>query len=261
MQINQNLQIFYQLLKRDFLVLKKRIITSIFEATMYTARNLLLWAYILVGAGLTSKFGIFYFAGMLGSFSIVRIMRGVNFILDDIIGAKSILYEVTLPINSAFVFLRKSFIIALEAIIINLIMIPTGLLLLSSQLKDLNISILKFIFIIILTNLLVAFAVLWFSSWIKSRAQIGNVWMRYLHTIWLFGCVFYSWNVLYRMYPKIAYLNLLNPVVYVMEGIRSSVLGPTNFLNYWLCVAVIILFTIFFAIHSIYLFKKRLDLV
>jgi ABC-type multidrug transport system permease subunit len=57
------------------------------------------------------------------------------------------------------------------------------------------------------------------------------------------------------------YINLINPVMFATEAIRSSVLKSDDYLPFWQSILVMIIFTIIFAFLGIRKLKKRLDCV
>ena len=66
---------------------------------------------------------------------------------------------------------------------------------------------------------------------------------------------------MYGAAPALAYANLANPLLYPMEGMRAAIVGQEGFINYWLCLAAIILCSGILIALSLWLFKKRLDCV
>lgn len=255
----KQIRILNYLMWRDLIVLKKQLLPILFDAVLWVVRNTIIFGFILIGAGLPSNFGIFYFVSMIPTVSIIRIMHGIGMMLYDE-STGYIDYELTLPISSRWVFLRKGFVLGLKTTLLSLGAIPVGLIL-YKQLNQLNVSFGKFILIFILINLLVGFATLWISSWIKNMSEIGSVWIRYLHTLWLFGCILFPWKLFNSMFPVWALINLLNPVTYIMEGIRSVTLDPSMYLDFWICISVITGYMFFFMKRSLTLLKRRFDVM
>lgn len=254
-------KIFLQLFYRDLLILKKEIVVFVLDSLAWPIRAVVIWGYIMPSLGVSSGYGMFYFAGMIVTSCITKIMYGLSKIFDDLEGNKLINYELTLGLSSNLVLIRKALALSLNLIILGFVVLPVGLIVLLPQVEYLKFNIGKFVLIFVLICLMIGFATLWFSSWIKNSFQIGSIWSRYLHTLWLFGCSFYPWKLFYSMFPFWGLLNLLNPVTYAMEGVRSSMLNSSDYIDYWVCVIAIFIFTVYFALRGINLFKKRLDVI
>ena len=99
------------------------------------------------------------------------------------------------------------------------------------------------------------------ASFVKNLAAIEHVWLRFILPLWFFGGTQFSWQTIYNIAPYIGYLTLLDPLVYVMEGMRAAVLGQEGNLPFWLCVAVLWVLTVVFGWWAIKRLKTRLDFV
>jgi ABC-type polysaccharide/polyol phosphate export permease len=61
--------------------------------------------------------------------------------------------------------------------------------------------------------------------------------------------------------PWFAYASLINPQLYIMEGMRAAILGQTGYLNFWLCAGMTLFFSIICGAHAIVKIQRRLDFV
>lgn len=248
------------LLKRDCIALKQEIKPEFLNSFAMPIRHIINFAYVLTGAGLSYAFGPFYFVGLIPTISILRVMAESSSMLSDFEGERFIDYELTLPLKVNIIFLRKIFLLSLKFIVLSLPLIPIGFFLLPNK-HLFNIQLAKFIIIFIAANIMISCMILWLVGWIKSVSKIGSIWIRYLHTLWLFGCLFFPWKLFFALYPVWALFNLFNPITYVMEGLRASTLGQSDYLDYWICLIIIIIFSLLFALQGLSLLKKRLDVV
>jgi hypothetical protein len=85
--------------------------------------------------------------------------------------------------------------------------------------------------------------------------------MRFVYPLWVFGGYQYSYAVLANKNPWFAYISLINPQLYIMEGMRAAILGQEGYLNFWLCAGMTFFFSIICGIHAIFKIKRRLDFV
>lgn len=193
--------------------------------------------------------------GFLGVFPSVVTM------ITDFEGDQIISYYLTLPITSWMIFLRLIFYYALNFSIMSLLVLPVGKLLIWNQFDMVTIIWGKFLIIFILTHLFYGAFTLWIASRVKNMTKISNVWMRFVYPIWFLGCFNFSWTVLADKWPTLAWLSLINPMTYIMEAMRASILGQEGYLNFWMCVSIVIFFIIICGWRGILLLKKRLDFV
>ncbi len=254
-------RIIYFLIVRDLISLKEDLASIIFASISYPVRGIIIFSYILAGAGLGHEYGIFYFIGVIPSVAIVKILHGLSKILYDFQGDRIIDFELTLPVSANLLFLRKALVLGIKSMLLSLPTIPVGIFMLHSGFEAVDIKPFKLFIFFIVYNLLLGFATVWVSGWIKSSKDVGSFWSRYLHTSWVFGCTLFPWKLFYMLYPTWATIDLLNPVTYIMEGIRSATLSSSDYINFWICLVMVLLFSIFFAVHGLYLIKKRLDVV
>jgi ABC-2 type transport system permease protein len=86
---------------------------------------------------------------------------------------------------------------------------------------------------------LAAYAFSAFGLWIGTRVpphHIGSVFSVGLMPMLMFGCAYYPWSGL-RVVPALQYLVLINPLVYVCEGMRAALTpeDPHMPIGYALC--------------------------
>jgi len=124
-----------------------------------------------------------------------------------------------------------------------------------------QISIFKFLLIYPLINIFFAFFCLFIAVYVKGIVKFSSFWMRWGAQLFFFSGYFFSWYTLYGISKLAAHINLINPLIYPFEAIHIPFMGQSGFINFWLCVPAIILFTLLFALIGIRIFKRRLDCV
>ena len=259
--IKSYLNIFWHMLKTDFLIYKDAITDGFVDATIWFVSTILIFAYVFPAIGMQQTFGPFMAVTSIVSCSFWDIWATSTIFISDMEGNKTINYFLTLPIPHYFVFIKQILGYALKAGIPSLVILPLGKIFLWKQLDLTHFSVPKFILIYILINIFVGAFSLLITSTIKDLHHMGKVGIRFLFPLWSFGGAFYSYKIISTLSPKLGYLNLTNPLLYAMEGIRAAVLGQNGSMNFWLCVIMLTAFTILFAWWGIFRLKKRLDLV
>ena len=66
---------------------------------------------------------------------------------------------------------------------------------------------------------------------------------------------------LYHVLPVVAWINLINPMIYITESTRAAMLGTDGYINFWLCLLAITFFSGICLAIGMHNLKKRLDYV
>jgi ABC-type polysaccharide/polyol phosphate export permease len=82
--------------------------------------------------------------------------------------------------------------------------------------------------------------------------------MSFLITV---GATFYPWYKVLAYSKLIALVMLLNPLTYVCEGMRSVLIGGSDYISWWLCLLVLGMCTIVASWWMVYSVRKKLDLI
>lgn len=210
---------------------------------------------------MSANYGLFLLVGLCASAGLFEVFPSAAKLVDDIKGDQVILYHMTLPLPSALIILRLMIMNALSAFILGLSVLPLGKLLLGSHFDISHMHVVKFCIMFILASAFYGSYTIFIATRVPDMTKIGNVWMRFVYPLWFLGGYQFSWQSLKQIAPVLAYLNLANPIVYIMEGIRASILGQDGFLNFWLCACMVSLFCMLSIWLGIRLMKKRLDVL
>ncbi len=256
--MNSILSTFVNLIYRDMSVYIPTYKDRFINGLLWFAFVVLVFEYIMAHQGL-KDFGVFIAISSVGSWGFFSVMNFAGEIISDLEGERSITYYLTLPIPQWMVFARIAISNALQAMMIAVLFIPMTKLFLWKQFNLGAVIWWKFIIAFFVTHIFYGFMSLFLASCIKSFQLIENVWMRVVWPIWYLGCYQFTWQSLYQTSPYLAYASLINPMVYIMEALRSSAFGQEGSLPFWPCIGMVILFTVFFGILGITRLKKRLD--
>lgn len=252
--------IIKQLLTRDFFIFKKvylhkmrialsRIVLLIFVAKMF-----------LPSMGLQNYAPFLLISSAIGYGFFIAAFNAID-LVDDITDNQSILYELTLPVAPWVIFAKYAISTALQALVISLSILPCGLLVLGSIQPFLQFSLIKFITIFICAALFYGSFMLIFTSCIRTMLQVENVWLRLIFPMWYLGCFQFPWQTLHQISPMLAYLDLLNPMTFIMEGMRSATINPEGSLPFDICCLMILCYASISLYVGIYWMKKRLDCI
>ena len=251
------MQVFLRLIQRDMYVslptIKRRTINTI----IWTA--LLVYVFEYVGLSTVAGYGLFIAASECASVGFMQTFSKVTRIIGDLQGQRSITYYLTLPLPQWLLFMAMAISISLEFMIVNASIFPIAKLILGTKFPLSWIVFFKAICVFVCAHLLYGFCVLLFASMTDTMAQIASLRIRVADMLFWSGAYFFAWYRLYEKSHFFAYLDLLNPLVYANEGMRSAVFGGSNYLSVWLCCVVLLAFTAVVGTLGIKRMMKKVD--
>lgn len=258
-KIHNPFNTFIALFQADLTILRLIIVDKTIDMSIWVICNVLANAYVMPYFGITAHYGEFMVAGTFASIGLFEVWPAITTLVSDMLNEKIIGYHLSLPLSSTLVFIRMILFYALNIVIMQAIMLPISIAIVYQRFPLGDINYLKLITISILTSLLYGSFAIYMSSKITMMENVGKVWMRFLFPLWYLGGYHFSWEAVYKVSPALAYLNLLNPMTWVMEGTRGAMLNSFNFLPFWQCCCVTIFMVALFSWRGITLLKKRLD--
>lgn len=223
--------------------------------------SLAISAYIWPHIGVSKTFGYFIALGSIVSCSFWDAWGVTAQFVSDLEANRVVVYYLTLPLPAWLFFVKQMAFYAIRSMIPSFLIIPICKLILWNTFDISQLHIPKFIIIFVLTNIFCATLSLLMTSMVKGMYAIDNVSVRFLFPLWFFGGSQFAWQTLYEVSPIIAYLDLANPLLYAMEGMRGAFLGQQNFLPFWLCVMMLLFFSLFCWYIAYRVLVRRLDCV
>ncbi len=254
-----SLKTVWWLLWRDIRVIRKDLFNHILDTLLLPLSFILINGYVMPVINVPQWYGTFMVAGWLVTMCMNTPATDTWSLAMDLEGEKRISYELTLPLPYWLVYVKYALVYAIKSIIINFLILPVSMILLWGQFNLLEISYIKTFICYITINIFFSFFCSYTSVALMSVEHFGRFWQRWGWQLLSIGGMTTSWLMMYEASHIAAYLNLLNPCVYAFESMRSALFGPTNYLNFWACIAILWCATFFFALRGIIIFKKRLD--
>lgn len=255
-----NYSTFLALLHRDIKVFKKRFIGRSIDSIAWVTSLVITADKIMPMFGLSyPSFGTFTLIGTLAVWGLFEMMTNIAVLVGDLEGERSISYLLTLPISQSMVFIEYAIASAYKSFITSLFILPLGALILGSNFAIAHMNIFKFICAFTMINLFYGFFTIFLASITPNLTFLGTIRMRFMFPLWFLGGYQFSWKMLYSKSKILAYINLCNPMTYVMDGLRCTVLEPDMFLPFWLCMLMLGLFSTLFGYIGTKRLLKRLD--
>ncbi len=259
--IKDSLPVLKELFRRDILAFWRTFRSRFFDTFLFFLTNAIVWGYFMPQGWMASSYGPFLIVGAIASFGLIDLVSKVSIFISDLVGDQTILHTLILPLRPAVLFAYIGFFWACATALITALLFPIGKILLFKEFNLDNASYWRLLLMFITINLFYGYFGLWVASLIDKMSGLEKLWARIIGPMWMLGAYFYSWGTAYKLSPLIGILNLANPMVYLMEGMRAAVLGQEGYLPFWLCMAATWLMILCFLPHAISRLKKRLDCV
>jgi len=262
MNYSEIIKTIYQLLKTDlFKFFRYTFVDDLINKAIWISCTLLIANYIWPNIGMSTSFGTF-----MGIGAIVSCMfwdcwgTSVQFVA-DLEGNNITQYYLSLPLPAPWFFLKQAIFYAIRALIPALCIMPLLKLILWKSLDLSLIQWVPFAITLITTSFFCGALGLFITSRVKDMHSIDNISIRFLFPMFFFGGSQFSWHMLVNISPIMAYLSLINPLLYAMEAMHVVFLGQAHYLPFWASIGMLWLFNIVIGVYGAYNLIKRLDCV
>jgi ABC-2 type transport system permease protein len=252
----KNSSTFFALLEKDIRFIFSNIKGRIIDCLSPITGQILTFGYLFPLMGvLPAKAGPMF----IGSLTALLMQVGFSILMRMLIDMENdryIDYLITLPLPKNWLLAEFIMSTALEFIVIIVPLLFASLLFLPIHFE---IKIIPFIMIMSCIVIFFASLFLAFSFNFSFEYAADNLWPRYLVPLSWLSAGLFIWYQLYAFSPTIAYFFLLNPITYVAEGLRASLLPGTQYINVYYCMAMLIIFIIINVIFIKRGFENKLD--
>ncbi len=259
--MNTYFNVCKNLIWSDLLIFKQAFLDKFIDITIWIVLTVFVTGYIMPYFGLSDTFGVFQLGGVIAAVGLFEVYVSAVDLIVDFEGDRVIDYTVTLPIPSWLAILSKAGYYFFVYLFLTVAILPVGKICLWNQLDLTTINYFKLALAIIFQSMFFACFVIWASSVIENMSKLGSVWARFIFPMWFMGGFQFSWTSLHHITPVIAWINLLNPMIYVTESTRVAILGQADYLNFWVCLLAITFFSALCFLKGLWNLKKRLDFV
>ena len=252
--------VFFQLINCDIKAFIRGLRTHFIDILIVFFTNVMVFGYLLQQEGAHAGYAAFFVVGAIATFGFIQIVGKVAIFLADMEGEKTLFHTLVMPISSSMVFYCIATGWAITSVFLSAILIPIGKLFVFTEWNWGMISIWKMALMLISSNFFFAFFGIWLSSVLKMTS-LNSLWLRYIVPMWMFGGYTYAWSSMYNLSPTLGYISLVNPMIYVTEGMRAAALGQEGYLPFWFCLPMLWLFTFVCAKVGVKRLKRKLDCV
>ena len=260
MNIVNSLKIISYVVYYNLLIFKKKILNETINFTIWGAISTFVTGTLLVKST-TTQFATVQFCGVIANVGLWVSFHEIVDFITDIENKKRLFYNLSIPLSSYLFFVSKVIFYIIRFSILTLLLTIIFKIILSHIISFESISLLKFLAIIITTNAFYGSWIIFISSIIKKSQHLGNLFGRIQFPLWFMGGFQFSWVTLYQSNKVLAYIDLLNPILYINEGFKNAILNREGILSFAHLILVITLFSMLLFHVGYRRLKKQLDFI
>jgi len=251
-------------LRRDAYVYRERIVRFIFNyAFLYAVMYGLCFGYLLPKIGMSVSVQTFsatvMFVGLL-LFALSGCAFAINgdFLFDSDKDQLTNYYLTIVPYW--FIIIEK---IIFGSVLLFLCMVPYYIFMKLCFFSTFDLSHMSLIKVLIILYLSCLYAMtfsIMFACIVKYPVkQIRHFYRRIHFPMIVLGGVLVPWKAIAKFSTLLGYIVLINPLIYVTEGLRHSFLGGDYFFTFWVCVSALIIFTLIALTTACIFFRRKAD--
>jgi ABC-2 type transport system permease protein len=251
--------VFFALLRRDLRVARKELVFFLVRTTMQPLLFLVVFGYLLPKMSFVGKgYQTALLPGILAvSLSLSAIQSVALPMVQDFGWTKEIEDRLLAPVPTLVIAAEKIVSAMLQGFIAAAFVLPIARLVMG-PIPALTLSHGGEVFIIVLLGSL-AFSSLgmWLGTAIAPQ-QIGLMFSVIIAPMLFFGCAYYPWRGL-DVVPIMKYIVLVNPMVYVAEGMRGALTPAVPHMPLGVVVAaLLVISSVFWTLGTRSFFKRAI---
>lgn len=253
-------RVFMQFLARDWYLFKARLKTyGINYIILYPLMFILVFAYIQPGVYFGAKnIDLMLFAGniALTIFSITNNM--IIPLLFDLDGPRFIDYQL-LILSPRLIIMEQILFATFFTVVIMAPYFPLTYFLLSFFFTIAPFNWASLFIMVLISTIFLSTLNMLSVCIMETPADSRQLWLRVIWPLLAVGGIWVPWGTLYSFSPILGIICLLNPFIYITEGLRTSLIAQNQFFSVPICIGALLLFSGIFILLSFYLFKKKID--
>jgi len=256
----RNWRILKHFMQRDLIILKKTYKGILKNSVVWPVLTAIVFGYVIPTLGVGKDYGAFVVIGAVVAVNFYTCFMEMFFMVQDFEGPRTIDFELCLPTTPTLLIAKFASTFSFRCLPRTLPLPFIGKLLLYNRFSFEHFSFFKFVLIFLLINLMFSLFMLMFAGILKGQS-IYDFRVQVIDPMFFLGCYMFPWKTLHKVMPIAAYVDLLNPLTYAMEGSRIAFLGQHGLLNFWICCGALAGFSVVcFFLTTVFL-RRRLDYV
>lgn len=254
-----SLRVFGWLLLADIRFIWKDFFQNLLDAVAWPAAIIVVNGFVAPAMGLPADYGAFTTVSMMVIMGAYTAWAGSMEIAADLAGPQTISYELTLPLPYWMAWLKKGFALAIKTAVFNVTPLVVGKIILGDQFDLSHFSLIHFLCIYLVASLFFGMFALLSTVIVSTAESHSRLELRLIGPMFFLNGWTGSWAMMNSVSLFLGIFTRCLPWIYAYEGYRAAILGPQGYLNLWLCVGMLSMFTAVTIAMNVWLFKKRMD--
>jgi ABC-2 type transport system permease protein len=250
-------RVFLALLSRDLRVARRELPFFLIRTTMQPLLFVIVFGYLLPKMGFTQPgYQAALLPGILALSLMLSSSQSVTLPMVTEFGwTKEIEDRLLAPISVDLVAIGKIVNAMIQGIIAALVVLPLARLVMG-PIAGFTFSHVPELLLVVILSAAAASAFGLLLGVIINPQQIGFLFSLIITPMIFFGCAYYPWRGL-DVVPWLKYAVLINPLVYISEGLRAALTPSVPHMPFLAIIAALITLTILFTWAALIRFRKR----
>ncbi|MEO7102068.1 MAG: ABC transporter permease [Gemmatimonadaceae bacterium] len=250
-------KVFLALLSRDVRVARRELPFFLVRTIMQPMLFVIVFGYLLPKMGFTQAgYQAALLPGILALSLMLSSTQSVTLPMVTEFGwTKEIEDRLLAPISTDLVAVEKIVNAMIQGIIAALVVLPLARLVMG-PVAGFTFSHVPELFIVVVLSAAAASAFGLLLGVLISPQQIGFMFSLIITPMIFFGCAYYPWRGL-DVVPWLKYAVLINPLVYISEGLRASLTPSMPHMPFGAIVGALLVLTVGFTWAALFRFRKR----
>jgi ABC-type polysaccharide/polyol phosphate export permease len=167
-------------------------------------------------------------------------------------------YQITL-LDPRLVLVERVISAAIFGFLVALPFYPSAKLILQGNMDTSATSWPSLLLILALSALVCSSFNVFIACFLTKTSQLSHLWPRCNEPLLMLGGFWVPWFVVWQFSPMLGKLALLNPLLYVTDGVRQAILGGDQFLSIRVASTGLLVFSLIFVALACCFFKRRVD--
>jgi len=251
------LRIFGALLLRDITVARRELPYFLVRTTLQPLLFVIIFGFVMPKMGIVPRgYTAMMLPGILALSLTLSAVQSVSLPMVQEFGwTKEIEDRLLAPVPIEWVAAEKIVAGMLQGIVASLFVLPIARVIMG-PIPGLTFQHVGLLLVMTLLGGLAFSAIGLFLGTAIAPQQIGLMFSVVLAPMIMFGCTYYPWRGLDAV-PAMKWGVLVNPLVYVSEGLRASLTPSLPHMNVWGIVAALLSIVVLFTFLGLRTFEKR----
>jgi ABC-2 type transport system permease protein len=250
-------RVFFALLQRDLRVARRELPFFLIRTTMQPLLFVVVFGYLLPKMGFThGSYNSALLPGIVGLSLMLSSAQSVTLPMVTEFGwTREIEDRLLAPIDTDWVAIEKIVNAMIQGIIAAVVVLPIARLVMG-PVPGFTFTHAPALALVVLLAAAAASALGLYLGVLINPQQIGFLFSLIITPLIFFGCAYYPWRGL-AVVPWLQYLVLINPLVYICEGLRATLTPDVPHMPFLAIIGALLVLTVVFTRLAVARFRRR----